>query len=252
MLVERPTQQSLPPFRPPTAGGNSVQAMSALSAPASSGQTTVTGYNFCPPSAWNQDHKSEYISNTIEFREPNGFAANEFLGAWADASLWVTKHLATVLGDTNLTMALQNNDWRTAENVIRGAQLTAQKAADKKFLSGPMVTSAQEISKLFNVQKMKDSCFVPLKTPGKPGWVRENGASRTLVLFGDSTLNMVGKKAKQSAQHKWAECIKNMYGCKSVVLILGGEGMVEMVRALQKYIDDNYGGDCSACHDIFV
>eukprot|EP00973_Karenia_brevis_P017225 2365752-Karenia_brevis.AAC.1 len=70
---------------------------------------------------------------------------------------------------------------------------------------------------------MKDTCFVPLKNPAKPGWVRENGAPRALVLFGDSTLNMVGKKAKQSATNKWAECIKNMYGCNETVIILGGE-----------------------------
>eukprot|EP00973_Karenia_brevis_P016042 2192234-Karenia_brevis.AAC.1 len=63
---------------------------------------------------------------------------------------------------------------------------------------------------------------------------------------------MVGKKSKQSAEFKWAECIKNMYNCNKTVIILGGEGMIEMVRALKKYIDENYGGDCSACHDIFV
>eukprot|EP00973_Karenia_brevis_P056377 7840933-Karenia_brevis.AAC.1 len=98
---------------------------------------------------------------------------------------------------------------------------------------------------------MKDTCFVPLKTPSKPGWVNSNGSSRALVLFGDSTLNMVGQKSKQSAEHKWAECIKEMYGCDKTIIILGGQGMVEMVRALKKYIDEKYGGDCSACQDIF-
>eukprot|EP00973_Karenia_brevis_P009984 1349584-Karenia_brevis.AAC.1 len=63
------------------------------------------------------------------------------------------------------------------------------------------------------------------------------------ILVGDSTLNMVGKGAKQTAAHKWAECIKEMYGCSNEIIILGGHGLVEMVRSLKKYIGDKYGGD---------
>eukprot|EP00973_Karenia_brevis_P015635 2138664-Karenia_brevis.AAC.1 len=43
-----------------------------------------------------------------------------------------------------------------------------------------------------------------------------------------------------------------MYGCNKTIIIKGGQGLVEMTRALQQYINDNYGGDCEACHDIFV
>eukprot|EP00973_Karenia_brevis_P033372 4602558-Karenia_brevis.AAC.1 len=99
---------------------------------------------------------------------------------------------------------------------------------------------------------MRDSCFVPLKTPMKPGWVNPDGTTRSLVSVGDSTLNMVGKNARQTAEYKWAECIKEMYGCSKIIIILGGHGMVEMVKALKKYIGEKYDGDCTACQDIIV
>eukprot|EP00973_Karenia_brevis_P031780 4385364-Karenia_brevis.AAC.1 len=70
----------------------------------------------------------------------------------------------------------------------------------------------------------------------KPGWANPDGTARSLVLVGDSTLNMVGKNARQAASFKWAECIKEMYGCSNTIIILGGHGMVEMVKALKKYI----------------
>eukprot|EP00973_Karenia_brevis_P008077 1094471-Karenia_brevis.AAC.1 len=50
---------------------------------------------------------------------------------------------------------------------------------------------------------------------------------------------MVGKNAKQSATYKWAECIKEMYGCSNTIIILGGLGLVEMVKELKKYMGEN-------------
>eukprot|EP00973_Karenia_brevis_P078582 10908759-Karenia_brevis.AAC.1 len=60
--------------------------MSAFSAPASSSQQNISGYNFSAPSGWTSEDKSDYIASTIEFREPQGFAADEFLGAWPNAA----------------------------------------------------------------------------------------------------------------------------------------------------------------------
>eukprot|EP00973_Karenia_brevis_P088007 12206859-Karenia_brevis.AAC.1 len=70
---------------------------------------------------------------------------------------------------------------------------------------------------------MRDMCFQPLH-----GWRNPDGSERSLVLVGDSGLNMTGKQSKQSADFKWTECIKEMYGCTSKVIILGGHGLAEM------------------------
>eukprot|EP00973_Karenia_brevis_P040524 5603458-Karenia_brevis.AAC.1 len=58
--------------------------------------------------------------------------------------------------------------------------------------------------------KMKDMCYQPLQ-----GWKNPDGSARSLVLVGDSLLNMVGTQSKQSVDFKWTECIKEMYGCTS-------------------------------------
>eukprot|EP00973_Karenia_brevis_P025154 3469112-Karenia_brevis.AAC.1 len=65
----------------------------------------MSGYNFSAPSGWTSEDKSNYIASTTEFREPQGFAPDEFLGAWSNAALSLTKDLAVILGDTNLDMA---------------------------------------------------------------------------------------------------------------------------------------------------
>eukprot|EP00973_Karenia_brevis_P031478 4343473-Karenia_brevis.AAC.1 len=88
------------------------------SAPSASNQQNLTGYNFSAPT-WTTEDKANYIAETIESREPNGFATDEFLGAWSNASLSLTKDLAIILGDSNLDMAVQNNNWQNVENIFK-------------------------------------------------------------------------------------------------------------------------------------
>eukprot|EP00973_Karenia_brevis_P003329 459130-Karenia_brevis.AAC.1 len=120
-------------------------------------------------------------------------------------------------------MAVQNNNWQNVENIFKVIQLTVQRAAERKYLGGPFVSSPQSIAKLFDLGKMRDMCYQPLQ-----GWRNPNGSARSVVLVRDSTLNMVGKQSKQSAEFKWAECIKEMYGCSNKIIFLGGEGLAEM------------------------
>eukprot|EP00973_Karenia_brevis_P074674 10376560-Karenia_brevis.AAC.1 len=89
------------------------------------------------------EDKATYMSETLDSREPRGFATNELLGAWSNAALSVAKDVAVVLGGSSLNMAVQNNNWQNVENVFRVTQLTVQKAAESRYLFGPLISSPQ-------------------------------------------------------------------------------------------------------------
>eukprot|EP00973_Karenia_brevis_P039376 5437108-Karenia_brevis.AAC.1 len=74
-------------------------------------------------------------------------------------------------------MAVQNNTWQNVENVFKVAQLTVQKAAERKLWGGSFVQSPQGIAKLFDMGKMKDMCYQPLQ-----GWRNSDGSARSLIL----------------------------------------------------------------------